>query len=93
VTIVVVVLVVLVVAAGGVAWAWRPDIVVRRQVRHRCVVTMKDGQAFTGVLWSADLRCLVLRETQMLQPGDVVAVDGEVLLARSDVAYIQLPNA
>lgn len=88
-TVALILVAVLAVAAAGVAWSWRPEAVVRRHVRRKCLVTLKDGQAFSGVLWEADRRLIVLRDATVAETG--VPVDGEVLLHRSDVAYVQLP--
>lgn len=74
---------------AALAWFWRPETVIRNQVRKRCLVTLKDGSAFAGVLWMADRSVVVLRDATVAETG--VSVDGEVLLHRADVAYIQLP--
>jgi len=61
---------------------WYPT---RRQV----IVNTKTGRAFRGVLWRAGLRYMVLRQAEMLG-GEPVALDGEVLIARGNVDFVQV---
>ena len=64
------------------------------RLRHRSIVTLKSGEAFGGVLFAADDQSVVLREAAALGAGDRganVVVDGEVLILRGDISYIQLP--
>lgn len=58
---------------------------------ERFVVTLVDGQAFSGLLHSVDGRSLVLRDAEMLPASQAakVPVDGELVLARDRVAYMQ----
>lgn len=92
---VVVVLAVTVAALAGWIWSGSRSGVVAQQARRRVVVTLKTGDAFAGVLYSADRDAFVLVEAVALASGpngtDNVAVDGEVLILRADVAYMQLP--
>ena len=69
-----------------------------RLLRERCcdkvVVTLKTGASFGGVLFMADERSLVLRDTQALgvgPGGDHLAVDGELFLFRTDIDFLQRP--
>jgi small nuclear ribonucleoprotein (snRNP)-like protein len=67
--------------------------IIRNHLRHRVVVTLKDGSAFSGVLYQADSEAWLLREAQ-LDAGpkrEPVGVDGELLILRPDVAYLQIP--
>jgi small nuclear ribonucleoprotein (snRNP)-like protein len=60
---------------------------------RRVIVTLKDGQAFSGVLYSTDHEALVLREAEALAYGpkrENVIVEGEALLLRAEVAYLQV---
>lgn len=64
------------------------------RLRRRVIVTLKSGDAFGGVLYAADRDVLVLREAQALSYGprsEHLPVEGEALILRSDVAYMQLP--
>jgi hypothetical protein len=82
----------LTVAGAGVAVTWPSrDRLVRRRLRDQFVVTLKDGQAFHGVLFEADGRSFVLRDARVVVADGArhVPVDGELLVARADVAYMQ----
>lgn len=64
------------------------------RIRRRCIVTLKTGDSFSGVLYDADSEAIVLREAEALGAGEKrtnLVVDGEVLILRPDVAYVQLP--
>ncbi len=62
-----------------------------RRRRRRVVVTLKSGESFAGVLVEAR-EALVLRQTEALGDNRAsVPVDGEVLILRSDVSFIQVP--
>lgn len=66
----------------------------RDRLRRKAIVTLKDGQSFAGVLFDADRETLILRNTEALDAGErgsAVPVDGEILLFRADVAFVQLP--
>ncbi len=66
----------------------------RLHLRHRAIVTLKTGDSFSGVLFDADSEAIILREAEALGAGEKrtnLAVDGEVLILREDLAYIQLP--
>lgn len=83
--------VVVLVLVGVVAW-WVPgDRLVRRRVRKRLVVTLKTGETIGGVLVDGDRWSYVFRQAQMLGGDSAVPVDGELIVARADVAYIQKP--
>lgn len=89
----VVLVVVLIVAAG---WAWHSSttgLLVDRR-RRQVLVTLKTGEAFSGVLFAVDRDAIVLREAVAVAFGprsENVAVDGEALILRVDIAYMQLP--
>ena len=83
-----------VLAGGAVVWRGsRRGLLAQRRVR-RVIVTLKSGEAFGGLLYAADRECVVLREAEALafRPDQSnVIVEGEALIFRADVAYIQLP--
>lgn len=81
-------------ATSWAAWAAAQPRVMKARMRHRVVVTLKDGGSFDGVLWETDSRVWVLRNAVALGAGDRdadVPVDGEVLVMVADVAYAQRP--
>lgn len=68
----------------------RRDRIMRSHLRYRLVVTTHEDATWDGVLMDADDYCLVLRDVQAVQKdGSRVPADGEVLIPRSDVAYVQ----
>jgi hypothetical protein len=68
----------------------RRDRIVRAYLRYRLVVTTHDDATWDGLLMDADDQTLVLRDVQAVQKdGTRVPADGEVLIPRSDVAYVQ----
>lgn len=64
----------------------------RNRLRHRVVVTLKSGSAFKGVLYEADSEALVLREAEQINDSrGPVPVDGELVVLRADLDYLQVP--
>lgn len=62
----------------------------RTAVRRRVVVNLAD-KAFNGVLWAKRGPLLVLRDAKLLQAGaPEVPVDGEVIIERSRIEFIQV---
>lgn len=65
-----------------------------QRLRHKVIVTLKDGASFSGVLYEADSEALVLRSAEALDSdprSGPVPVDGEVLILRADVSFMQIP--
>lgn len=68
------------------------DRLVRSLERRRIVVTLLDDTAFEGVLYDADRSTFVLRNAAALHPdGSRTPADGEVLVPRDRLAYLQRP--
>lgn len=71
----------------------RSDRILRALVRHRFVVTMVDDQTWHGVVMEVDERTITLRDVSaVIREGETVKrvpADGEVLLPRARVAYMQ----
>lgn len=58
----------------------------------KVIVTQTDGAAFAGLVADLDKGWLKLREAEQLGPqGSRVGVDGELLIPRERLAYIQRP--
>lgn len=79
-------------AAAAAVWPSR-DRLLRRRMRATVVATLKSGATFRGVLFEIDGRTVVLRNAEAVgaDPGTRIPVDGEVLLARADVEFLQRP--
>lgn len=67
--------------------------ILRRRHHSQVVVTMRDAQTFRGVLAGADSEVVVLRNAEALTSATATGVflDGEVILPRSQIAYLQRP--
>lgn len=68
--------------------------VLSSRFRERVIVTTKTGDAFDGVLYSADSKALVLRSASAIGQGENktnLPIDGELIVLLSDVAFIQRP--
>lgn len=62
------------------------------RLRERFIVTTLDGETFTGLLTDVDSRTVVLVDAGVMrEAGSVTPVDGEVVLARDAIAYMQKP--
>lgn len=62
----------------------------RTLVRRKVVVNLLSGRAFVGILYRQAGPLLVLRDTVMHDPGaEPAAVDGEVVVERDQVEFIQ----
>lgn len=60
---------------------------------RQIIVNTKTDRAFRGLLWEKRRRILVLRSVEIVKPGgDVVKVDGEVVIERDNVDFIQVVN-
>lgn len=58
---------------------------------RRVLVNLNDDRAFDAVLYARRGPLLVLRDVRLIEPGlDPVALDGEVIIERPRVAFIQV---
>ena len=65
----------------------------RLAVRRRVVVALANGIAVDGVLWTRTLRHVVIRDATVHSEGQNVTADGEVIIDRNQIVYIQaLPS-
>lgn len=87
-TVAVFVVAVLVVVAGGcVVW---PALVWRRLVRRRVSVVLDTERSIVGVLFARRGRLLVIREAATMQGDREVRFDGEVVVDRGRILWIQV---
>ena len=66
--------------------------ILKARLRHTAVVSLKNGEAFRGVLFEQDSQALVLRNAQQLDPrsdAGYITADGEIIILVADVAYMQ----
>ena len=63
----------------------------RYPTKRTVIVNTKTDRAFRGVLWCWGWGYLVLRNAEMLKTkGEVVAMDGEVVIESANVDFIQV---
>lgn len=67
------------------------DRLLRRRLREELIVTMRDGSAWRGVLYAVDHRTVILRSAEALTENARGPVDGELLLSRDHIDYMQRP--
>lgn len=59
-------------------------------LRRQVVVNLDDGSAVQGVLFAKSGPLLVVKSATLLEPqAEPMRVDGDVVIERSKVAYIQ----
>lgn len=59
-------------------------------VLETVIVNTKTARAFRGVLWAKRRDHLVLRNAELLKRGEAVPIDGDVLIERANVDFIQV---
>lgn len=57
--------------------------------RRRVMVNLTDGTALAGVLWRRRGRFLVLRDARLHQAGGEAPIDGEAIVDRARVLFVQ----
>lgn len=63
----------------------------RYPILRQMIVNTKTDRAFRGVLWRKRRGYLVLRSAEMLRgKGEVVPMDGEVVIPAANVDFIQV---
>jgi len=63
-------------------------------VLRTVVVNLKSGTVFRGVVWRKRFGYLILRNAEMIHgKGERIPVDGEVLIERANVDFIQVMQA
>lgn len=76
-------------AAGSPAWLHR--LAWRRVETRRVVVNLKSGQAVDGYLIRRRGSLLFIRDGNLHEGTDPVPLDGEVIIDRAEVDFIQAP--
>lgn len=62
----------------------------RLMVRRKVLVSLRSNQALVGVLWARRGRVLVLRGAELHDVGGAVTVmDGDVIVDRDEIEYVQ----
>lgn len=82
------------VLVGLLMWRARSvDALLRGRLRHIVVVEVRTGETFRGLLAECDERTILLRNTESVGAADQasILVDGELMLPRDDVKWIQRP--
>lgn len=71
-----------------------PSLFTPYPTRRKGLVCLKDsagGHSLRGVLWQMGRRYLILRNAEMVRPGqEPVPMDGEVVVPRENVLFIQV---
>lgn len=60
--------------------------------RESVVVHTKTGSSISGVLISVHRDCVVLRHAKLLSASGSVVIDGEAIVPRAEVEWIQRPG-
>lgn len=69
-----------------------PPSVLDERLLDSVVVTLKSGTTFAGVLYAEDRGAVVLCKAEQLGPDGLrVPADGEVVVLRGDIDFIQRP--
>lgn len=79
-------------AVGGLVVCFYQAAAWRRVRARRIIVNLKSGQSLDGVLIRQVGQLLFLREAMLLGAGDnPIQIDGEVIVERSEIDFIQSP--
>lgn len=61
--------------------------------KRTVVVNTKTGRSFRGVLWRRRLRYVLLKNAELIEATGVMSVDGEVVVDRSNIDFMQFVTA
>lgn len=64
----------------------------RDLITKSVIVNLKTDKAFQGVLWQQRRDLLVLRNATLLEQGKEAPVDGEVVVERANIDFIQVTS-
>lgn len=68
------------------------DRLLKRLLRERFIVTLRNGEAFDGLLVEVDARTIRLAQADAITKTSRVSVDGDLYLPRAEVTYLQRPR-
>lgn len=72
----------------------RRDRVLRLYLRERFIVALKAGDTFDGLLDEHDESTIELLDAHLVEKdGTLTAVNGRLYVPRSEIAYMQRPDA
>lgn len=66
--------------------------ILSERISEKVILTLKQGQAFEGILWDADDKVWVLRSAEAIgaaKGGASLPLDGEVLVLTGDILHVQ----
>lgn len=67
------------------------DRLLRSRLREVFLITLDNGDAFRGLLYALDRQSVILRQTETVNGTEIKPVDGEIVLPRHRIAYMQRP--
>lgn len=62
----------------------------RLSVHRRVMVNLTTGSAIEGVLWDERGPLIVLRDARLFEEGGSSPLDGEVIVERDRIAFVQV---
>lgn len=86
-----IVLAVVPLVALGLFWWWSVDHLLRDRRHAKVIVELRSGETFQAVLARCDGRTLSLTSVSLVTADGDKPVDGELLVPRSDVKFVQRP--
>lgn len=70
---------------GFILWRLRPT-----RIRSRVAVQLRTGETVLGALWSSTPYFVRLKSCEIIAEGNRAAVDGDVVIGRSNISLIQI---
>lgn len=62
----------------------------RLSLNRRVMVNLTNGAAIEGVLWDERGQLIVLRDARLFEEGGTTPLDGEVIVDRERIAFVQV---
>jgi hypothetical protein len=62
----------------------------RRYSHKRVIVNTKTGKTFKGILWAVRGPLVILRQAEIFESAHALPVDGELLIERSNLDFLQV---